>query len=348
MAEKKKRLKGQSGKEGMAIQSKEKRVAIDTAVFKHPNLTIYLCYQEFMLVQKQRGNAKQTLDFYNRFFIKFEKYLEALPQPQNIASFPVEFLSYDIVQAHFMEYLEGEKLGVQTINSYLRAYRAFGKWCLKEEYIERFSCPIKEVEPPVKEVYTDKELKALLRKPKIEEFSNFRSYCIISLILSTGARSNTILNIRIKDLELDEGYVNFNTTKARKVARLGLDNKTKKDLMEWINYWRSDAEDEDFLFCNEYGEQLTRSGLDSSIARYNKSRGVEKTSIHLLRHTFAKKWITSGGDIITLSKVLTHSELAMVQRYSNLYSTDVKKEMDVHSVMAQMRTTNGKTIRDKK
>ena len=35
-------------------------------------------------------------------------------------------------------------------------------------------------------------------------------YCIIELILNTGARSNTILNIRMCDVEIDEGYINFN------------------------------------------------------------------------------------------------------------------------------------------
>jgi integrase/recombinase XerD len=157
--------------------------------------------------------------------------------------------------------------------------------------------------------------------------------------------------LKIKDAELDEGYIIFNTTKANKVVRVGLEKKIRKDLKEFIARWRLvDADNEpidssEYLFCNTFGEQLTRGGLTIAIARYNRRRGVEKTSIHLLRHTFAKNWITSGGDIISLAKVLTHSELDMVKRYSNLYGEDVKAEIEEHSTLAQLRRKSGQTLK---
>lgn len=263
---------------------------------------------------------------------------------------PIEHLTNDTNQFFFMNWLKKQGLNAQTVNAYLRGLRTWGNWCEEEGYIDGFKCPIKEIAPPIREVYTDSELAKLLIKPNINNFREFRSYCVISLILNTGARSNTVLNIRISDVEIEEGYINFNTLKNHSVVRLGLDRKTCRDLSEWLDFWRygKGAEDKDFLFCNEYGERLSRDALAKSIARYNTSRGVEKTSIHLLRHTFAKKWITSGGDIITLAKVLTHSELEMVKRYSNLYGTDVKKEMMEHSAISQMKTKSGKTLKNQK
>ncbi len=306
------------------------------------------CFSSFIVAQMEKGNSKQTIDFYKRFFKKFTNFLQDYFQytPKNT---PIPFLSNEITQSVFMAYLQGQGLNTQTVNSYLRGLRAWGNWCEEEGYIEFFKCPIKEVEPPIKQVYTDKELEKLMKKPSILEFTEFRAYCIISVILNTGARSNTILNIRLEDVDLDEGYINFNTTKAHKVARLGLDKKTRRDLTEWVNYWRIDkgAEPSDYLFCNEYGEQMSRSTLTKAIRVYNNRRGVDKTSIHLLRHTFAKKWITSGGDIITLARVLTHSELEMVKRYSNLYGGDIKKEIEEHSAIAQLKTKSGKTLKSR-
>lgn len=307
------------------------------------------CFNSFIVAQVQRGNAKPTIDFYKRFFKKFTAFVEdvfKIPPKQ----LPIQALEEDIEQVLFMDYLKKQGLNVQTVNSYLRGFRSFGNWCEEEGFIDGFKCPIKEVEPPVKQVYTDKELERLLVKPPITDFADFRSYCIISLILNTGARANTILNIRISDVELDEGYINFNTTKTNKIVRLGLERKTRRDLTEWINFYRFNkgAEPDDYLFCNEYGEKMCRSTLSKSIQSYNQSRGVEKTSIHLLRHTFAKMWITSGGDIITLARVLTHSELEMVKRYANLYGGDIKKEIEEHSAISQMKTKSGKTIREKK
>ena len=120
-------------------------------------------------------------------------------------------------------------------------------------------------------------------------------------------------------------------------------------LAEFISKWRTggDLTEDDYLFANEYDEQLTRGGLYHAIRNYNLRRGVQKTSIHLFRHCFAKNWITSGGDIITLAKVLTHSDLEMVKRYANLYAYDVKSAMEEHSTLSKLRTKSGETLTTK-
>ena len=336
-------------KNNVSLETKRQRLKLNMEEWKHPEWDTQYCFSGFMVSQYERGNSKATLDFYRRFYKKYTAYimdcLNTTPK-----ELPIEHLTSGVAQSAFIHYLETLNINQQTINSYLRGFRAFGNFCEEEGYIDGFKCPIKEVEPPIKEVYSDEELHRLLKKLDISDFVEFRSYCIISLILNTAARSNTILNIKICDLELEEGYINFNTTKAHKIVRLGLERKTKRDLEEWVNYWRigKGASPTDYLFCNEYGEQLSRSALAKSIAKYNNSRGVEKTSIHLFRHTYAKKWITSGGDIISLARVLTHSELEMVKRYSNLYGSDVKKEIEEHSAISQLKVVNGKTLKNQK
>ena len=328
----------------------EKNKARTSALINDEELTdITMSFAEnsFLLYQMEKGNSKQTISFYERFFKKYYTFLKSAGFNEESS---VGLLAVDGMMGLFKASMGN--VSQQTVNSYLRGYRAFGNFCEERGLIKGFYCPIKEVEPPAKNVYTEAELKKLLVKPDIRDFSTFRNYTIISLILGTGARSNTILNIKIKDVDLDEGYIIFNTTKAHKTVRLGLPRKTKSALTEYMGYWRKvgdgDIEEDDYLFCNIYGEQLTRSGLCDAIESYNKHHGVSKTSIHLLRHTFAKNWIMSGGDIITLSMVLTHSELDMVKRYANLYRPDIKDKQEEFSVISQMRTHSGETIGTKK
>ena len=341
-------------KKVLTPEEKRQRLTQQHTEWKGGEYSIKYAWLRFMVNQQNKGNSKSTLDFYRRFYIKLVKYLNGLTRDGvSGEETPVDWLTHPVSQQAFIASL-GE-VNQQTINSYLRGYRAFGNFCEEEGLIEGFKCPIKEIEPPAKQVYTDKELKRLLKKPDVENFEEYRNFIIISLILSTGARCNTILNIQIKDVELDEGYITFNTTKAHKVVRLGLERKMRRDLTTYISRWRQyrffdNGEEEaipstDYLFCNAFGEQLTRGGLTKAIANYNNRRGVEKTSIHLLRHTFAKNWITSGGDIISLAKVLTHTELDMVKRYSNLYGEDVKEEIEQHSTLSQLRQTSGKTLK---
>lgn len=71
---------------------------------------------------------------------------------------------------------------------------------------------------------------------------------------------------------------------------------------------RNGASD-DYLFCSIYGDMMGRVTLQSSVARYNKSRGVEKTSIHLFRHTFITLEVREGIAPLVLRRITGHKSL---------------------------------------
>lgn len=102
---------------------------------------------------------------------------------------------------------------------------------------------------------------------------------------------------------MDGGVVFYRHTKNRKPQAIPLCSAMVSILREYLRHRGGEAAD--FLFCTETGSQLTENGLRQSIARYNTQRGVQKTSIHLFRHTIARKYlIDCGGDAFTLQKAL--------------------------------------------
>ena len=62
---------------------------------------------------------------------------------------------------------------------------------------------------------------------------------------------------------------------------------------------------------------------------------VVKTGIHRFRHTFAKKWITLGGSVVTLQKILGHSSLNITQNYINLLVEDIKRDVDKYNILEE-------------
>ena len=75
-------------------------------------------------------------------------------------------------------------------------------------------------------------------------------------------------------------------------------------------------------------EFLNVPSLQGAIRRYNLSRGVSKTSLHLFRHTFAKNYILVGGGMVQLQSILGHSSLDMTRKYTNLYGSDIVKDFE--------------------
>lgn len=312
------------------------------------DFTIGFCRSAYVANKQQEGLVKETLKNHKSAYNKILEYLKALgnEEPEEL---PVEILGDEVIIMGYTAYLRSQNLRPSSINSYLHRYKCFCLWLEQEGYLETYhDFRISREQTQIKDVYTVEELNKLMVKPPITDFYAFRTYCMISLMLNTGARRKTLTHIKIGDVDFTEGYIAFNTTKTKVITRLGLERKTKKDLLEFVSYWRKNASPTEYLFCNEYGEKLSEIMVNKSIAKYNNSRGVEKTGVHLFRHTFAKMWITSGGNVISLAHTLTHTNLDMVKRYANLYGTDVKKDIESHSAMAQLKAHSGKTLKSQK
>ena len=90
------------------------------------------------------------------------------------------------------------------------------------------------------------------------------------------------------------------------------------------------------------------NALRLAVAHYNKSRGIQKTSIHLFRHTFAKKYLRDcGGNAFTLQRLLGHSTLTMSKRYCNIYDADIARDFDNFSPLAQINVPRSRIKRNR-
>ena len=69
--------------------------------------------------------------------------------------------------------------------------------------------------------------------------------------------------------------------------------------------------------------------MQENVKRYNKNHGIEKTSIHLFRHTFARKFLENGGNIVDLQRLLDHSNISTTMEYIKDYSIDIGKVQEV-------------------
>ena len=72
------------------------------------------------------------------------------------------------------------------------------------------------------------------------------------------------------------------------------------------------------LFLSEAGERVGRDTMRSNLIRRQKEIGIPKSeqfSAHQLRHAFATNYVELGVDILTMSKLLGHSNVSTTAGY---------------------------------
>lgn len=328
--------------------------------------------KQFIEVQKGRGNSPITIRHYQQTIKKLCLFFCWLSDTQGNyselsdeervnhgAAQPYCIFERDSIESEFRDFLyDVEEVSDITVNTYFRDYRAIAYWLMDMELIKRHTISIHNVETDVKEVYTDDEIAKLLKKPKDDcSFAEYRDWVVIHHMLATGNRISTICNIKISDIDWNDCMLAIQVQKNKRKARIPIETEYAKVLEEYINTWLIDEKGNyvsEYLFPSSYAAStmpMNRSTLGNSIAKYNKSRGVKKTSTHLFRHTFAKHWIMAGKDLHSLQKMLGHSTLDMVTHYANLYDADLKPKVEENSILKQQKAkkrNSGKMIKRKR
>lgn len=285
--------------------------------------------EEYILDCKSRNLREGTIRHYRDTVMQMKKYIgsDTLVKDMTVETFN-DFI---------VELRENSSLNDQSLNTYARDLKTIMRFFMNREYIPYFKIEVPKADKQPIETYTDRELQVLLKKPNLKHctFTEYKSWVMTNFLLSTGVRRNSIINIKIKDVDLEADVVHINITKSRKPIIIPLNADIKKILQEYLQY-RKGGEDE-YLFCNVFGGKVSSSSVYHQIYEYNKSRGINKTGMHRYRHTFAKKWVTMGGNVVTLQKILGHSSLEITQNYLNILVSDIKKDIEEFNILREFK-----------
>ncbi len=285
--------------------------------------------EEYILDCKGRNLREGTINHYREAVKQIYK---RIPPETLISDFNEKTMQELIIALR-----DDPNLNDVSMGTYARDLKTFLRFFMKCSYIPFFEIKIPKADQYPIETYTDAELRLLLRKPEIRacNFATYRSWVVVNFLLSTGVRQNSLVNIRIKDLDFDNNMVSVNVTKNRKPILIPLNEDVMKVMKEYLKY--RGGNQEDWLFCSTYGNQLTRSSSYHAIWDYCHMRGLQKTGVHRFRHTFAKKWVLMGGSVVTLQKILGHSSLAITEKYLNILTSDLKKDLDEINIIRSLK-----------
>lgn len=258
-------------------------------------------------------------------------------------------LTQDDINGYVL-YLQSKDIKDTTINIYLKALKTVIIFYKKKFWIDKNITVmfVKEDKQQV-EGYTDEEIAVLIKKPNMKEitFPQYRNWVIVNFLCCTAARRSTIINIHKEDLDLENGYCKFRHTKNRKPLTLPITLSMINILKEYIEYLPVDCP---YLFPTVNKEKMKERGLTRAIEDYNRSRGIERTSIHAFSHWWAKKSVINGITIVQLQHLLGHSNLEILKHYVEMQTQDLNYKDIAQNPLESIKleNTKGKNITMKK
>lgn len=276
-------------------------------------------YDEWLCSCKDRGLTDGSITSYREKAELFLKYTDV----------DVEDLDAELIYEFRYWLKDHRNFNDVSTNTTYRIINVFLKFIHEEYQVPLFHLDYVKESKKIKQIFSSDDIKRLLRQPNLDtcNYNELRDWCIVNIVLNTGARASSIVNVRVEDVDFKAKTILFRHMKNRQEQVFPL----KKDTLKIIRLYLDYVEDEldDYLFINSEHKQLTSKQLSVSFQRYCKNRNVKITSFHCLRHWFATNLLRETKNIYLVSKTLGHSSVAVTERYVstlgiNEYSATLK------------------------
>jgi integrase/recombinase XerD len=231
----------------------------------------------------------------------------------------------DVRRDHIVEFLfllRDRDYASSTVARKMAAVKSFFHYL--QEAGEVAEDPTDNVDSPRVKKYAPKsltleELQRLLDEPaKDKSAKGLRDCAMLELLYATGLRVSELVNLRLADLALDEGTLHCPGPRQGE-RLLPISEQAKVALHDYMESGRAQLvrdENEDRLFLNMRGGQLTRQGLWLIIRAYVEQAGItSQVTPHTLRHSFAIHRLRDGATLSTVQELLGHVNISTTQVY---------------------------------
>lgn len=274
-----------------------------------------LAVRGFLLDRQARNLSPSTLLWYRRYTAHLASWLteRQLTDPAQVTS------------RHLREYLvdlQSQDISAGTVHHHARCARAFFNWLVEEEILA--VSPMLRVKMPrvpqqVLPAFSEADVKALMAACDTD-----RNRAIVLCLLDTGARLREMCDLRVGDVELASGLVVITQGKNRKSRDVFLGAQTRRAVRRYLSA-RAELRDGDPLWLTERGDSgLSTMGVQRMLQRLGARAGIANCHPHTFRRTFAIASLRAGMDLVTLQRLMGHSDVKILTRYLDQNRDDLQ------------------------
>lgn len=171
------------------------------------------------------------------------------------------------------------------------------------------------------------QLKQLLTTCNGRTFIDRRDQAILRLLVDTGVRRSELCGLTLDDVDFGLGTI-IVLGKGGKIRTVPFGAKTSVSLQRYLRVREQHPGKTTFTVKGADGKEtqvealwvgqrgpLSRYGINEIVERRAKQAGMAHVHPHMFRHTFAHRWLASGGQEGDLMRLAGWKSRVMLQKY---------------------------------
>lgn len=279
--------------------------------------------EEYLAALRVAGRSPRTIEWYHANLAEFIGFVERDGRAATVA---------DLQPARVRRWLlalnaRQTALAPSSLAGRVRTVKAFGTWVAAELDLPANpvrGVPIPRVPEQLVPSLRDHEIARLVQAAS-QSRNPARDLALVLLMIDTGIRLSELAALRVADIDLIEGRCRV-MGKGNRERVVPIGRRTRKALRASMPERRPGSTHAP-LFAGLRGSSLSARGIHQLVRRLARRAGIEtRCSPHVLRHTFARAFLTNGGDVFSLQRILGHSprSIQVTRRYVDLLDDDLR------------------------
>ena len=271
-------------------------------------------------LRQKQTYSDNTIAAYKNDLSQFMRFLQA--DHDNVSHW--SDVSRQIVRT-YVQYMKNQPYASSSVARKVAAIKSFFHYLAQREIVQ--SDPTDDVDSPkvkkrLPRTLTTDDIDALLEAPKGQRSpKSLRDTALLNLLYATGMRVTEVVSLRLQDLDLDQSVL-YCPGKDGQVRVLPFNGETRDVLAAYLETGRPHLvkdDEEEALFLNHRGQQLTRQGLWLIIKAYaRQAKLTGDVTPHTLRHSFAAHKLEGGADLQRVQQLLGHANISTTQIYTQI------------------------------
>ncbi|MBE6189959.1 MAG: site-specific tyrosine recombinase XerD [Alistipes sp.] len=233
----------------------------------------------------------------------------------------------------YLEWLYDEGREKSSQARMLSGIRSFFNYLLLNDEIQ--SSPAEDISAPkagrtLPDVLTTEEIDRLISSIEVDTVKGRRDRAIVEVLYSCGLRVSELITLRVSDLFFGEGYIRV-IGKGDKQRLVPISDLARERISLYLDERKAAKSNEEVLFLNNRGKQLTRVMIFTILRRAALRAGIDKKiSPHTLRHSFATHLLEGGAGIRQVQELLGHESILTTEIYTHLEAEHLRSTVEEH------------------